>query len=681
MKFSRNDGIFTASIIAGIAALSALLYLHSRERSVGKGQAIGKVFFKREIAMRKFSDRMVWEDVDSGTALYAHDAVMTGGLSDAELRLDSGLKLKLEANTLVELDLEAEGLTLRLSGGGIKTTGAQNTNTLVATQSGQTINVTDASANIRTQGNQTSVEVKEGKVDVTAKDGKKETVKKDEILAAGKKAKVALNITTPAEDAMILVSAANARVNLGCGPDGSATHAELGRNGDMSRAKKFKLSGNTTAARVPSGDWFMRCVGDDGAISSVRRFRVVNAGQYKVYRPERNEIAFEDKAVLQLEFKPPQTVTTTLVEVADNANFTKPIFAEKISRNAVAITLPKAGQYYYRLTPATDSGKIESALKPYVAATTFTQTTSRVALSFVSVTNPIFALAQIESSKATVGYEGTGKFTAQIFRSGEAEAMHTATTENGSFIIPKNLTGGKYVLRLIQGSEKAEQPFEVRDKIKVEITSPANGAVYYLTPPEKSTAVSVAWKGSEDVQRYELVLADDQAMKTNVRRVAVEGNEHRLTGLGAKKYFLKVLAYENNVARAETATIALQIQENLPPVAEIFTKPNQQMDVVKAGGLNMKWQPVAGANSYEVKIFQKRKDGLTLVETRTTKSPGLAMAEVGRLREGDAVLEVRAQQTNKKGRVIQKSEPTRSNVNVSFGPTPPAPEIVPSVDE
>jgi hypothetical protein len=173
MKFSRGDSLFTAVILVAIALLAGLLYLHSRERATGTGKVIGKVFYKREVAMRKFSDRMVWEDVENGSALYSHDAVMTGNLSDAELALDSGLKLRLEANTLVELDLEDSGLNLRLSGGGIKTAGVQTSPTLVTTSNGYTVNVTDGSAAIRTQGKQVAVEVKEGKVEVTTKEGKK----------------------------------------------------------------------------------------------------------------------------------------------------------------------------------------------------------------------------------------------------------------------------------------------------------------------------------------------------------------------------------------------------------------------------------------------------------------------------------------------------------------------------
>lgn len=680
-RFTRGDAAFTGGILLGIFILSGLLYYFSNRRTEGTGVEIGKVFFKREVAMRKFADRMVWEDVESGTPLYSHDAVMTGTLSDAELRLNSGLKLKLEANTLVELDLEQEGLTLKLSGGGIKTAGVQNTQTLVKTDGGQAINVTDAAANIRTQGNQVAVEVKEGKVEVTAKDGKKETVAKDEVLAAGKKARVALTASSPADDAVILTQAKAARVKLACGPAADATHAELSRNAEFTKAKKFALSSGEVASTVPPGDWFMRCSGKDNSTSALRRFRVVAAGQYKVYRPEKGEINFEEKALLRLEFKPPQSVTSTLVEVADNAGFSKPLFSESGGRTAFSIELPKAGKYYYRLTPASDAGGMESQLTPFTANVTLTQVQSHIPLQFITVTQPNFPLTQVESGKATMGYEGNGRYSVQILRKGETRPVYSADTQGGTVSVPKNLTGGKYTMVLSSGKERAEQPFDIRDKIKVELKSPANGTVLALTPGEKSTGVSVSWSGSDEVQNFQLLVATDPGMKNVTKRINVEGSEYGLTGLTAGKYYVKILALENNIARAETAAAQVSVEDRLAPVADIYPKPDQKVDVSKTAGLNLKWQAVAGANSYEVKIFQKRKDGLALVETRTTKGTALSVADMRKLHEGDVVLEVRAQQTDKAGKVVQKSEPTRSNVNVSFGPTPPAPEIVPTVDD
>lgn len=680
MKFSKGDGLFTAGIFLGIALLAGLLYLHSRERASGSGKAIGKVFYKREVAMRKLSDRMVWEDVENGSPLYSHDAVMTGNLSDAELALDSGLRLRLEANTLVELDLEDSGLNLRLTGGGIKTAGVQTSQTLVTTGNGQIVNVTDGAAAIRTQGNQVAVEVKEGKVEVTGKDGKKQTVEKNEILTAGKKSRVALEVKSPTEEAIILSSFDTGRVKIKCGPNDSAKSAELSRNVDFSGMKNYALNKGDLLLNLPAGDWLMRCSGEN-AQSAVRRFRVVNAGSYKVYRPEKADIAFEGNPTLRLEFKPPQNVTSTLVEIADNPQFTKPTYSATLSANPMPIALPKAGKYYYRLTPVGDNSSLESQMAPFTGAVTLTARVSRVPLAFVSLAPPVFTQAQLAGGKAIVSFEGSGKYRAQIVKKGETAPVTGGEPVSGAVKIPENLAAGKYEIRLSSDSEKATLPFEVRDKIKVDLLTPQNGMVYYLAPGEKTGALGLTWRGSEDVLVYQLVLAEDAAFKNILKKINVEGNDFRFTGLTARKYYMRVLALENGVPRAESAVHSVSVEEKLPEVTGLYPNPDQKVDITKAAGLNLKWKPVTGATSYEVKIFQKGKGGLVLVDARTTRGPALTLSDFKKLKEGDVVWEVRAQQADGAGRVIQKSEPVRSHVNLSFGPALPAPEIVPVVNE
>lgn len=678
MKFSRGDALFTATILAAIALLAGLLYLHSRERATGTGKAIGKVFYKREVAMRKFSDRMVWEDVENGSALYSHDAVMTGNLSDAELALDSGLKLRLEANTLVELDLEESGLNLRLSGGGIKTSGVQTSPTLVTTNNGYAVNVTDGSAAIRTQGNQVAVEVKEGKIEVTTKEGKKETVSKNEILAAGKKSRTVLEILSPAEDATILSAGETARVRFKCGGEG-AKNAEVARTPDFAAARAVSLDKGEAVLQIGAGDFLTRCKGD-GALSPVRRFRVVNAGGYKVFRPEKADIPFDDKPTLRLEFRPPQTVTQTLIEVADNAQFARPAFSDTRSDTALFIPLPKAGKYFFRLTPAAEGGRVESQMAPYSASVNLTKSAARAPLAFVSVSAPVFTTAQIESGKTVIAVEGSAPYNMQIVKRGESKSVVSAENQKGPVKIPENLAPGKYEVRLASGQEKAALPFEVRDKIKVDLITPENNTVIYLSG-EKTAALPLSWRGSDDVSLYQLVLAEDAAFKNIRKKINVEGKDFRFTGLTPGKYYIRVLALENGVPRAESAAHTVTIEEKLQQVAGLYPPPDKNVDITKAAGLNLKWKPVAGATSYEVKVFQKRKGTLVLVDSRVTRNSSLTVSDFKKLKEGDVVWEVRAQQADRSGRVVQKSEPVRSHVNLSFGPTPPAPEIVPVVEE
>lgn len=679
MKFSKADGAFTVVMLIGIAILSGLLYLHNSRRTAGKGESIGKVFFKREVAMRKFSDRMVWEDVENGSPLYSLDAVMTGNYSDAELVLNSGLKLKLEANTLVELDLEQDGLKLRLSGGGIKTAGSQNAQTIVTTTDGQAINVTQADASIRTQGNQTAVEVKEGQVQVVAKDGQSQTVAKNEVLAEGKKARITLQLTGILEDAVILAAGKTGKVTLGC--SGKAGTAEVSQRSDMASARQLPLVNGKATAALAAGDWYTRCKGDGGAISATRHFRIVESGNYQVLRPDSQNSSYDSKPSVRFELKPPRGVSATLLEVADNPQFDNPVFAQNTARSSVVVDLPKDGRYFYRIRPAAESGRVDSQLPPVTGSVTVQRSEKKSALGFLSLGAATFSRGQVEAGKAIVGFEGAERASYEIRARGNEKILHSGETQRSSVELPQTLAAGKYtVLVKSPSGEKAELPFEVRDKIKVELIEPANASVVFLPPEQKTVGLAISWRGSAEVSVYQVLIAEDAAMQKVLKKINVEGSDFRFSGLTPRTYFVKVLALENNVARAETAAHLVTVQEKLPPVAEVYPKDDQKVDITRAAGLNLKWQPVAGANSYEVKLFQKRKGGLVLIDSRTTRATNLPVADLKRLKEGEMVWEVRAQQADKSGRVIQKSEPTRNTVNVSFGATPPAPEIVPTVE-
>lgn len=679
MKFSKADVAFTAAMAAGIALLSGVLYLHSRTRGSGSGEAIGKVFFKREVAMRKFSDRMVWEDVDNGSPLYSHDAVMTGNYSDAELVLNSGLKLKLEANTLIELDLEGEGLNLKLAGGGIKATGAAGSRTMVTTTDGQAISMNAASASIRTSGERTAVEVSSGQVAVTNKDGTAQTVAQDEVLAGGQKARVTLKLGGIIEDAIILAGSSG-RVSVNC--SGNAQSAEFSRSSDMAAPRTVALSAGKATTSLPAGDWYTRCRGEGNAISAVRHFRILNAGSYQVYRPD-GEVTYSDKPELRFEFKAPRGVTKTRLEIGANARLENAVYDQVLSQSSVNVVLPGEGKWYYRLSAANEPGSVESQLTPATGSFVLTQVAQEKSLALVSVTEPVFTVAQLEAGKAFINYEGSGSYKYEILsRQGMGGALlASGETAGGSIKLPPELKGGSYALRISRGREKVTQYFTVRDRLTVELRSPTDNTVIWIPIGNESASLPVSWKASEDVPLYQIIIAEDAELKRVLRKLNVDQDNFRLTGLKRGSYYLKVLALENGIPRAETKTVRVQVEDRLPPVAEVFPKSEQKVDVTRSAGLQFRWQPVAGANAYEVRVLQKRRGEFVAVETLVTSKTLASIKNLRRLQEGEVIWEVRARKVDEKGKVLQQSEPVRSSVNLSFGPTPPAPEIVPVVEE
>ncbi|HMY12232.1 MAG TPA: FecR domain-containing protein, partial [Turneriella sp.] len=506
-------------------------------RGAGSGDVIGKVYYKREVAMRKFSDRMVWEDVDNGSPLYSHDAVMTGNYSDAELVLNSGLKLRLEANTLIELDLEGEGLKLKLAGGGIKATGAEGSRTTVTTTDGQAISMNEASASIRTSGEQTAVEVSSGQVAVVNKEGSAQTVAKDEVLAAGQKSRVTLKLTGLVEDAIILAAGSNGRVSVSC--SGDAESAEFSKRSDMQSARTVKLAAGKATTQLPAGDWYTRCRGAGNAISAVRHFRILNAGSYQVYRPD-GDVKYSDKPELRFEFKAPRGVTKTRLEIAANARLENAVFDQVVSQSVAAVVLPGPGRWYYRLTAAEDAGRIESQLPGSSGSFVMSKSPQAQTLSLISVAEPVFSVAQLEAGKAFINYDGSGSYQYEIVpRTGGAPVV-SGETAGGSIKLPPDLKGGNYALRIARESEKVSQPFTVRERMTVQLQSPGDGSVIWVPAGSEGASLAVKWKASDEVNLYQLILAEDSDLKRVLRRLNIDQDNFRFSGLKRGSYYLKV---------------------------------------------------------------------------------------------------------------------------------------------
>jgi hypothetical protein len=397
-------------------------------------------------------------------------------------------------------------------------------------------------------------------------------------------------------------------------------------------------------------------------------------------------VTYSDKPELRFEFKAPRGVTKTRLEIGPNARLENAVYDQVLSQSSVNVVLPGEGKWYYRLSAANEHGPVESQLAPVTGSFVLTQVAQEKPLALVSVTEPVFTVAQLEAGKAFINYEGSGSYKYEILpRQGAGvkggALLASGETAGGSIKLPPELKGGSYALRISRGREKVTQYFTVRDRLTVELRTPTENTVIWIPIGNESASLPVSWKASEDVPLYQIIIAEDAELKRVLRKLNVDQDNFRLTGLKRGSYYLKVLALENGIPRAETKTVRVQVEDRLPPVAEVFPKSEQKVDVTRSAGLQFRWQPVAGANAYEVRVLQKRRGEFVAVETLVTSKTLASIKNLRRLQEGEVIWEVRARKVDEKGKVLQQSEPVRSSVNLSFGPTPPAPEIVPVVEE
>ena len=93
----------------------------NRTTKRGDKERIATIYYKNNIAQRKFNDRVVWERVATDTPLYDGDTIRTAELAEAVIVFDNGTKLDLYENTMLQIYRSASGdLQIAVDGGGIQ---------------------------------------------------------------------------------------------------------------------------------------------------------------------------------------------------------------------------------------------------------------------------------------------------------------------------------------------------------------------------------------------------------------------------------------------------------------------------------------------------------------------------------------------------------------------------------
>jgi hypothetical protein len=168
-----------------------------------------------------------------------------------------------------------------------------------------------------------------------------------------------------------------------------------------------------------------------------------------------------------------------------------------------------------------------------------------------------------------------------------------------------------------------------------------------------------------------------------LKKLNVEDTEFRFTGLTARTYFRKGTCAREQYCRVPKARrTRLLCKINYPPWPNFTRKTTKRWISPVLPGSTSNGSPLPGANSYEVKVFQKRKGGLVLVDSRVTKNRlHMTVSDLKKLKEGEMVWEVRAQQADRSGKVVQQRV-SRCVTQSMFrlGRRRPPPEIVPTVE-
>ena len=355
MKLSRRDKVVTAILLVVIALLSYLMHCHWRNRFGSRGEAkpVGEVEYKYHQVQRKFSDRMIWEDVESRSPIYAYDWVMTKDKSDARITLNNGMKVDMDPESMVEIDETRDGVGLTLRDGTIRADTRGSKNSTITAADGTKIDLDNANAQITSDGNGVSVDVKEGHA--TLKNHDQQTkVGAGEIGNASQKGvskeKTSIILKTPAQGSVLEDPAKPVEFsfNAPSGTESCAIH--LSTSGSPHRT--ISVSGNSHYERLSDGtyQWRVTCrVNGAVASSPGGAFRMRPQQSFALLSPTPGEVITANNAEsLRLAWRASGAVH---VDVAQNQGFSPAVYSSDSNGKSAVVKNLKPGQYFWRVYP------------------------------------------------------------------------------------------------------------------------------------------------------------------------------------------------------------------------------------------------------------------------------------------------------------------------------------------
>ena len=603
--------------------------------------AIATISFKHNIAQRKYSDRIVWERLQQNTPLYDNDFIRTVDLAQATITFKDGTTLDVYENSMLQVSYSEEtGVRLSIDGGDIQVAASDKAkNVAIRLADGSTVNM-DAGASLSaksdTKENKQNIEVKGGSANVQTQTGQVTTVSFGQSVNIGDDAEievVPLTVISPAKETRLLSFDSSSRpVSVEWRQSGSNNQKVTVQT---SRTKDFKdllqsktiTEGSKTQIQTANGTIYWRVFNDStkdnpstGRITT-ELVPPVNSiapqsGTNYTYRLNKPRITFRWQANgFADSYRFMAAKDSAMKEIVSDITTTE---------SFVNLDSLESGTYYWQVMPyysLNDTG--------YLAANeirNFTVTQSKMLASPELLVPP-------QGSELTYKQKLNATFMWKSDISAEYQLLVAKDREFSSVIIDtktktprytaeydlNSIQDGIYYWKVIRNSGDEE---DINNESKIrsfKVTHLIPGKNLILWPQDGFTAeadklknTTFSWQLSdtyeENTKSVFQISKDKNFASTIVNKTLDSPSIGGITLNSGKYYWRAGVLSDDGKLQNPTATYAFTIVK--PLVKPIIINPLPEEEVLLYGNskVEFEWNLVDGADSYNVKIYDKKEN-------------------------------------------------------------------------
>jgi hypothetical protein len=353
MKFWTSIVLAVSLSLAGIFSYYLYRELTARIEKTG-GEPIGTITFKKKSASRRYTDTIVWENIEEEAEIYNYDAIRTLDYSAAVIKLKNGTAIELAENTMLIVLLDDRGVNINFDRGGISArTGGEGVVRLNSRDA--SISLLEGDISVKSDNAGMDIQVNSGKAEVSAS-GETIGITSDKVLSLvdGK--------TELREGRLIPLFPKNNGVII---TFGTGTPFDLSWESDMEGDLKVELSRNISFSPVLAvyrtrdksvrvnpgeGSYYWRLV-KGGVASMPAAFSVAADSKPRILAPHNNQniSLVEEKEMVTFRWEKGIMPSLYEVIVAKDSKMSEQVLKLNSKVNTISTDKLKPGIYYWKV--------------------------------------------------------------------------------------------------------------------------------------------------------------------------------------------------------------------------------------------------------------------------------------------------------------------------------------------
>ena len=622
--------------VAGYFGYTFWKDLNSSSRRTDK-EKIAIITFKNRIAQRKYDDRVVWERIDKSTPLYNGDLIRTAELAEAVITFNDGSQVDIYENTMIQVYYsEFEGVNISIGNGNLQLDSSDKGNVQLTLSDGSKIKAgggTSLAAKTGSDGKSSkTVEIRNGSATVTASSGATESMLAGESLSVkngGELAKKPVTVTSippelrvlnvEGEDTEVPVKIEWNKVNKN-----SPVILQTSSKKDFSEITEERIitSVNDALLSLSDGTLYWRVFTQNNE---------EEASQGKISVESTDPLALispSDEGIFQYRNRNPSLgfrwngndyAANYLLKVSSTPDMNNVVYKKIVTNPYVQMDELGCGQWWWQVTPYYEMNSIGYAGSSAVG-TFVIERSEGINPPSLTVPLPDAEIHYRDCLDINFSWKSDIKANYQLLVSTNEDfsdillRRNTAGQRASVSLAAPDSDGQTYYWKVIRNSSEPDDLSPESEVRHFTVSKYISVPTKLLYPPEEYSVESTkiagtrfSWKPSDEAK----AAANDSIIQFSQTRdfdkveieKTVAGTSVENLSVASGDWYWRVATQTADGYKEYTQPNHLLVQEELKAPNLTNVLENAAVVVAKDSSVHLAWAPVAGADFYNVKVY------------------------------------------------------------------------------